>query len=300
MTKKTNLCLLLVCMLFTSLLLGGCSKGGSSSGGFSVIVLGQIGHGKSEVTASIASAYGKSTSVDDLNSAKECKSNGVTYRAASVSVKSDARSYTIYDLPDYNDICKGITSKGIEPSGAILVVSAQDGIMPQTLENIEMLKDLGIKNIVVYISKASNPDDSSVEILKTDIGSLLPGVNEYIVDCDNFSTDNAKKTVSVMDKWKDENNGSSVSGATVNVYGYLLTAEEGGKNYPFSTGDEVDIKIGSKTYKGKVASVVGDMLMPGDEAKIAFELDESVSAKTGDKVTAENSGGASVVGVVIG
>ena len=299
MKKNTIISLLLACLMATTLFLGGCSKG-NSSGGFNVIVLGHVGHGKSEVTASIASAYGQKVSVDQLNNAKESKSGSVTYHAQSVSVKSDSRTYSIYDLPDYKDICKSIASQGIEPEGAILVVSMRDGIMPQTAEHIKLINGLGIRNVVVYISNCTDPDDSLLGMLKEDINAF--GINadyEFVVDCDNFSAENAKKTVSAMDKWTSANEPKTVSGTSVDVYAYQLSEEEGGKNAPLITNDELEITINNKTYKGRLASVVGDMMMPGDSQTITLELDESVSVKVGDKVTAKKDGTTYIVGVIV-
>ena len=298
MRKKTTLSLFLVYLLVSTLLMGGCSKSKSSgNGGFNVLVIGQVGHGKSELSASIASAYGEKT-----KSAEECKSEGVVYHAASISIKSDSREYNIYDFPEHGDICKSIASKGIAPDGAILVVSALDGPMVQSKEQLKLLKGLGIKNLVVYVSNW-NDSELVIEDIKSLVGEMGFDVNkvEFITDNGDFSKDNAKKAVSVMDKWTAENNkAGSVSGASVEVYSYLLTKEEGGKHVPLLTGDELEITINNKTYKGKVNASDIDMLMPGDSCVEVFELDEEVSAKPGDKVIAKKDGQTILVGVVFG
>lgn len=290
--------LLLVCMLMTALFFGGCGKSGSS-GGFNVIVMGHIGHGKSELTSAIASAYGKKVSVDQLNSAKECKSDGVVYHAECVSIKSDSRNYNIYDLPDYKDIGKSIASKGIVPDGVILVVNFNDSIMPQTAEHIKLIKSLGIKNVVVYITNCS--DSELAGLLIEDINAWDFEKTDIITDYDNFSAENAKKTVSVMDKWTAENNAAKeVSGTSVNVYSYALSKDEGGSNTPVMSSDELEITINNKTYKGTLVFPGVDMMMPGDFGQIAFDLDASVSAKAGDKVTVKKDGKDVIVGVVVG
>ena len=298
MRKKTTISLFLVCLLVTTLLMGGCSKSKTSgAGGFNVVVIGQVGHGKSELTASIASAYGEKTP-----SEKEYKSEGVVYHAASISIKSDSRQYNIYDFPEHANVCKSIASKGIAPDGAILVVSSLNGPMVQSIEQLKLLKGLGIKNLVVYVS---NWNDS--ELVIEDIKSVIREMDfdenkvELITDSGDFSKDNAKKAVSVMDKWTTENNkAGSVSGKSVEVYSYLLIKEEGGKNAPLLMGDELEITINNKTYKGKVNTPDLDMLMPGDTYADIFELDEEVSAKPGDKVIAKKDGQTILVGVVFG
>lgn len=298
MRKKTTISLILSCLLATTMLMAGCSNGKSSgSGGFNVLVIGQVGHGKSELTASIASAYG-----EKVKSTEEFKSEGVVYHAASVSVKTDSRKYNIYDFPEHADVCKSIASKGIEPDGAILVVSAQDGPMAQTMEQLKLLKGLGIKNLVVYVSNWNNS-----ELVIVDIKSVIGEMNidaskvEFINDSGDFSKDTAKETVSVMDKWKETNNKpGSVSGASVEVYSYLLTKEEGGKHAPLMNTDELEITINGKTYKGKMNTPGVDMLMPGDGGAEIFELDAEVSAKAGDKVTVKKDGQTVLVGVVFG
>lgn len=299
MRKKSFICLLVSCLLATTMLLGGCSKSKSkTSGGFNVIVLGQVGHGKSEVTSSIASAYDQKISVDQLNDAKECKSGSVTYHAQCVSIQSESRKYNIYDLPDYSDIGKSIASQGIVPDGAILVINANDGIMIQTREHIEMIKGLGIGNVVVYISNCT--DSMSVEHLMTDVKEYYFENVEFITDYDNYSKENMKKVVSVMDTWKeDSNKARSVSGTTVGVFAYDLSTEDGGKHTPIMTTDELEITINSKTYTGRLATPDVDMLMPGDMGREVFELDEKASAKAGDKVTVKKDGEKVIVGVVI-
>ena len=298
MKKRSFISMLLVCLLAAAMLLGGCGQS-SSSGGFNVIVLGQIGHGKSEVTSSIASAYGQKISVDQLYNAKECKSGSVTYHAQCVSIKSESRNYNIYDLPDYNDICKSIASQGIVPDGVILVIDMNDRVMPQTHEQIEMIKGLGIKNVVVYISNCT--DSALVELLMTDVESFGLEKVEFVTDYDNYSSENAKKVVSVMDKWSaDGNEAKSVSGTAVDVYTYHLSEQDGGKNSPIFTSDSLDITINNKTYKGRLATPGVDMMMPGDMGQEVFELDENVSVKAGDKVTVKIGDATLMVGVVIG
>ena len=298
MRKKTTISLVLSCLLATTLLLGGCSKGKSSgSGGFNVLVLGQVGHGKSELTESIASAYDAKT-----KSAEELKSEGVVYHAASISVKSDSRKYNIYDFPEHGDVCKSIASKGITPDGAILVVSANDGPMAQTIEQLKLLKGLGIKNLVVYVSNW-NDFELVIDDIKAVVGEMNFDLNKVgiITDSGDFSKENAKKVVSVMDKWTETNNkAGSVSGTSVEVYSYVLTKEEGGKNLPAMSGDELEITINNKTYKGKMNTPGVDMLMPGDGGAEIFELDGEVSAKAGDKVIAKKDGQTILVGVVFG
>ena len=293
MKKESFISLLLSCLLATAMLFAGCGSKSKSSGGFNVIVLGQVGQGMSEVTSSIASAYG-----EKLSNAKECKSGSVTYNAQSVSIKSESRNYNIYNLPEYRDVCKSIASQGIVPDGAVLVIDVSSGIGPQTVEYIEMIKGLGIKNVVVYISNCT--DSQLVELLMTDVKEYYFEKAEFITDYDNYSEENAKKVVSVMDKWTVENNAAkSVSGTTVGVFAYDLSTEDGGKNTPIFPSDTLEITINSKTYKGKLATPNVDTIMPGDTGREIFEFEENVSAKAGDKVTIKLGGETVMVGVVI-
>ena len=299
MRKKTIICLLSVCLSATLLLLGGCGKS-NSSGGFNVIVLGAQGQGKSEVTSSIASAYGKKISVDQLDNAKECKSGSVIYRAESVSIKSDSRNYNIFDLPEHRDVCKSIASQGIVPDGAIVVTDVS-GRMPAMVEQVGIIKDLGIRNVVVYITNCTDSD--LVELLETDLKDYdFENMHiDFIEDYDNYSIENAKKTVSIMDKWTAENNvTNSVSGTAVSAYMYVLTEDEGGNYASIFPTDELEITVNNKTYKGTIATPDVDMMMPGDPGKTVFELDGTASAKTGDKVTVKKDGKDVMVGVVFG
>lgn len=293
MKKESFISVMLSCLLATTMLLAGCGSKSKSSGGFNVIVLGHVGHGMSEVTSSIASAYG-----EKLKDAKEYKSGSVAYNAQSVSIKSESRNYNIYNLPEYSDACKSIASQGIVPEGAILVINENDRIMPQTQEYINILKGLGIKNVVVYISNCT--DSSLTEMLMMDVNACGYENVEFVADHDNYSEENAKKVVSVMDKWTVENNAAkSVSGTTVGVFAYDLSTEDGGKNTPIFPSDTLEITINSKTYKGKLATPNVDMMMPGDTGKAVFELEDKASVKTGDKVTVKLGGETVMVGVVV-
>lgn len=293
MKKESFISLLLSCLLATTMLFAGCGSKSKSSGGFNVIVLGQVGQGMSEVTSSIASAYGQK-----LSNAKECKSGSVAYNAQSVSIKSESRNYNIYNLPEYRDVCKSIASQGIVPDGAVLVIDVSSGIGPQTVEYIEMIKGLGIKNVVVYISNCT--DSALTEMLMMDVNAFGFENVEFVTDYDNYSKENAKKVVSVMDKWTVDNNAAkSVSGTTVGVYAYDLSEEDGGKYTPIFPSDKLEITINNKTYKGSLATPDVDMMMPGDTSLEIFELEENVSAKAGDKVTIKLGGETVIVGVVM-
>ena len=134
----------------------------------------------------------------------------------------------------------------------------------------------------------------------TDVNEYYFEKAEFITDYDNYSEENAKKVVSIMDKWTVDNNAAkTVSGTTVGVFAYDLSTEDGGKNTPIFPSDTLEITINSKTYKGKLATPNVDMMMPGDTGKAVFELEDKASVKTGDKVTVKLGGETVMVGVVV-
>jgi len=117
--------------------------------------IGHVDHGKTTLTAAITATLaldGNSTvrNYDDIDSAPEERERGITINTAHVEYETDSRHYAHVDCPGHADYVKNMITGAAQMDGAILVVSAADGPMPQTREHILLAKQVGVPNIVVF------------------------------------------------------------------------------------------------------------------------------------------------------
>lgn len=121
--------------------------------------IGHVDHGKTTLTAAITkylSEFNKSckyVSYDEIDKAPEEKARGITINIAHVGYSTEKRRYAHTDCPGHADFIKNMISGASQMDGAILIVAADDGPMPQTKEHLLLAKQIGIKNIIVYINK---------------------------------------------------------------------------------------------------------------------------------------------------
>ncbi|HWQ99898.1 MAG TPA: elongation factor Tu [Candidatus Methylomirabilis sp.] len=142
--------------------------------------IGHVDHGKTTLTAAILavlSAHGQkaqSKGVEDLDKAPESKSRGITIATAHVEYESDKRHYAHVDCPGHADYIKNMITGAAQMDGAILVVSATDGPMPQTREHILLASQVGVTNIVVFLNKVDMVDDAElVDLVEQEVRDLL-------------------------------------------------------------------------------------------------------------------------------
>ena len=141
--------------------------------------IGHVDHGKTTLTAALtkisAAKYGGDVSAfDDIDNAPEERERGITIATAHVEYESDARHYAHVDCPGHADYVKNMITGAAQMDGAILVVSAADGPMPQTREHILLARNVGVPNIVVYLNKADQVDDAElVELVEMELRELL-------------------------------------------------------------------------------------------------------------------------------
>jgi len=144
---------------------------------------GHVDHGKTTLTAALtkvsAEKYGGDvSSFDDIDNAPEEKERGITIATAHVEYESDSRHYAHVDCPGHADYVKNMITGAALMDGAILVVSAADGPMPQTREHILLARNVGVPNIVVYLNKADQVDDEElVELVEMELRELLSEYN---------------------------------------------------------------------------------------------------------------------------
>ncbi|SIN71344.1 elongation factor Tu [Sulfurivirga caldicuralii] len=144
--------------------------------------IGHVDHGKTTLTAALTIVQGKkfggeAKAYDQIDNAPEERARGITISTAHVEYESENRHYAHVDCPGHADYVKNMITGAAQMDGAILVVSAADGPMPQTREHILLSRQVGVPYIVVYLNKADMVDDEELlELVEMEVRELL---NEY-------------------------------------------------------------------------------------------------------------------------
>ena len=141
--------------------------------------IGHVDHGKTTLTAALTKVCadtfgGEAVAFDGIDNAPEEKERGITIATSHVEYSSNDRHYAHVDCPGHADYVKNMITGAAQMDGAILVVSAADGPMPQTREHILLAKQVGVPNIVVYLNKADMVDDEELlELVEMEVRELL-------------------------------------------------------------------------------------------------------------------------------
>ena len=141
--------------------------------------IGHVDHGKTTTTAAITKYLGllgkaQYTAYDQIDGAPEEKARGITINTAHVEYETENRHYAHVDCPGHADYVKNMITGAAQMDGAILVVSAADGPMPQTREHILLARQVGVKYIVVYLNKCDMVDDPELlELVEMEVRDLL-------------------------------------------------------------------------------------------------------------------------------
>ena len=152
--------------------------------------IGHVDHGKTTLTAAITTVLSeaggaKKMDYDTIDSAPEEKERGITINTAHVEYETAARHYAHVDCPGHADYVKNMVTGAAQMDGAILVVAATDGPMPQTREHILLARQVGVPNIVVFMNKADLVDDEEMlELVEMEVRELL---SQYDYDGDEAS-----------------------------------------------------------------------------------------------------------------
>jgi elongation factor Tu len=172
--------------------------------------IGHVDHGKTTLTAGILNSLALSGKVAsnkkfaDIDNAPEERERGITINISHQEYETDARHYAHIDAPGHADYIKNMITGAAQMDGAILVVAATDGVMPQTREHILLAKQVGVPRIVVFINKVDMVDDEEmVMLVEEEIRDLL---NKYEFDGDNTpiikgSGLKASEATSADDEW---------------------------------------------------------------------------------------------------
>jgi elongation factor Tu len=141
--------------------------------------IGHVDHGKTTLTAALTKVMaikhgGDTIAFDEIDNAPEERDRGITIATAHVEYESDARHYAHVDCPGHADYVKNMITGAAQMDGAILVVSAADGPMPQTREHILLARQVGVPFIVVFMNKADMVDDEELlELVELEVRDLL-------------------------------------------------------------------------------------------------------------------------------
>jgi elongation factor Tu len=171
--------------------------------------IGHIDHGKTTLTAAITTVLaeksgGEAKSFTEIDNAPEEKERGITISTSHVEYETENRHYAHVDCPGHADYVKNMITGAAQMDGAILVVSAADGPMPQTREHILLARQVGVPYIVVFLNKADMVDDDELlELVEVEVRDLL---NEYDFPGDDvpFITGSALKALEGDEAYKEK------------------------------------------------------------------------------------------------
>ena len=152
--------------------------------------MGHVDHGKTTLTAAITnvlakklpSEVNKAVAYDQIDNAPEEKARGITIATSHQEYESEKRHYAHVDMPGHADYIKNMITGAAQVDGAILVVAANDGPLPQTREHVLLAHQVNVPKIVVFLNKMDLADPELVELVEMDVRELL---NKYGYDGDN-------------------------------------------------------------------------------------------------------------------
>ncbi|MBA3758386.1 elongation factor Tu [Candidatus Saccharibacteria bacterium] len=186
--------------------------------------MGHVDHGKTSLTAAITmtlakrlpSAVNKAVNYDQIDNAPEEKARGITIATSHQEYESEKRHYAHVDMPGHADYVKNMITGAAQIDGAVLVVSAADGPMPQTREHVLLAKQVGVPSILVFMNKMDLADPELVELVEMDIRELLAkyefdenapiikGSATKAIEGDEAAMDSVMELVKAMDDYIPE------------------------------------------------------------------------------------------------
>lgn len=172
--------------------------------------MGHVDHGKTTLTAAITqvlakrlpSDVNKPRNYDEIDNAPEEKQRGITIASSHQEYESEKRHYAHVDMPGHADYVKNMITGAAQVDGAVLVVSAADGPMPQTREHVLLAKQVGVPKIVVFLNKMDMADEELVELVEMDVRELL-SKNDFDGDNAPVIKGSALKALEGEEKYED-------------------------------------------------------------------------------------------------
>ena len=137
--------------------------------------LGHIDHGKTTLVRGILNAFSpeRDKMIDKLDKDPESRAKSITVAIAHVEFETESRHYALVDCPGHKDYIKNMITGAAQMDGAILVVSSDDGVMPQTREHVLLARQVGVPKMLAFINTFGEADPEILELIKTDVADLL-------------------------------------------------------------------------------------------------------------------------------
>ncbi|MDP7070817.1 MAG: elongation factor Tu [Phycisphaerales bacterium] len=227
--------------------------------------IGHIDHGKTTLTAAIttrqsAKGLGDARAFDEIDNAPEEKARGITIATSHQEYESENRHYAHVDCPGHADYVKNMITGAAQMDGAILVVAATDGPMPQTREHILLARQVGVPRIVVYMNKCDMVDDEELlELVEMEIRELL---NQYDFPGDDLPVIRGSALKALESEGKDDEACQSIDELMVALDDYIPEPErEVDKPFLMAIEDVFSIKGRGTVVTGRIetgAVHVGD------------------------------------------
>ena len=276
--------------------------------------MGHIDHGKTTLTAAITKVLSDSdpdntafTAFENIDNAPEERERGITINVSHVEYETGNRHYAHVDMPGHADYIKNMITGAAQVDGAILVVSAADGPMPQTREHVLLARQVGVPKIIVALNKCDVVDDEELlELVEMEVRDLLnecdfPGDDTPIVrvsalkaleetTCtgvemfrklldEGLAGDNIGALLRGIDKEDVQRGqvlaapGSITPHTHFEAEVYVLTKEEGGRHKPFFSNYRPQFYFRTTDVTGSIALPEGtEMCIPGDNTTMTVEL----------------------------
>src|SRR5437899_541824 len=253
--------------------------------------IGHVDHGKTTLTAAITKVLGmaggaKFTSFAEIDKAPEERARGITIAIAHVEYETEKRHYAHVDCPGHQDYVKNMITGAAQMDGAILVVGADDGPMPQTREHILLARQVNVPYVVVFLNKVDMVDDP--EILEQgqagdNVGCLLRGTKRE--DIERGQVLCKPGSITPHTRFKSEV--------------YCLKKEEGGRHTPFFSGYRPQFYFRTTDVTGVANLPEGtEMVMPGDNVQMTIEMIQPIAMDQGLRFAIREGGRTVGSGVV--
>src|SRR5436190_1246789 len=277
--------------------------------------IGHIDHGKTSLTAAITKylalkGEAEYRAFDTIDNAPEERERGITIAIAHVEYETDARHYAHVDCPGHADYIKNMITGAAQMDGAILVVAATDGPMPQTKEHILLARQVEVPYIVVFLNKVDAVDDPELlDLVELEVRELLskyqfPGDDIPFVRGsalkpldEGRAGDNVGCLLRGIERDEIERGqvlakaGSIKPHTKFSAQVYVLTKEEGGRHTPFYNGYRPQFYLRTTDVTGAIGLPAGaEMIMPGDNVEMTVELITPIALETGQRFAIREGG----------
>ncbi|AWZ49539.1 elongation factor Tu [Clostridiaceae bacterium 14S0207] len=237
--------------------------------------IGHVDHGKTTLTAAITmvlskKGFAEASKYDEIDKAPEEKERGITINTSHVEYETDNRHYAHVDCPGHADYVKNMITGAAQMDGAILVVSAADGPMPQTREHILLASRVGVQHIVVFLNKADMVDDPELlELVEMEVRELL---SEYGFDGDAAPIVSGS-ALEAINNLEDDSKTQCILDLMEEIDNYIPTPErDTDKDFLMPIEDVFTITGRGTVVTGRVERGI---LKVGDEIEIVGLADES-------------------------